>query len=137
MSNIQTRAPKGTPAGGRFTTGTHAEPGTALTGPQGRHPHPDANYPHPMSSWPEGVEEPSSITLGAETLHTGTDDVPQPGPMDEIWTEQPKVTVTMANGATLTLQHTSAGDDPMQEETFDGDWDSYLHGDRDAADAGP
>lgn len=94
-------------------------------------PHPDTHYPHPMGSWPEGVQAPASITLGE--ADATVDEVPRytlyPDPQNERTISQPTCTITMANGATLTVTQIGDPEDGNSEEVFAGDWDTHLLGD--------
>lgn len=94
-------------------------------------PHPDTHYPHPMESWPSDVEAPVSITLGEE--ETTVDEVSYstiyPDPQNETTIDQPTCTITMANGATVTVIELGDPEGGNTEERWTGNWDVYLGGD--------
>ncbi len=134
MTTNPDRQPKGVPAGGQFATAAHHESIVALTAPAtdfSYFPHPDARYPHPMGSWPEDVENPASITLGEE--EDIVDEVPvntlYPDPQNARTISQPTCTITMPNGATLTVIQVGDPEGGNSDERYAGNWDHYLKGD--------
>lgn len=136
MSTDINRQPPGIPTGGQFAATTHAEPSIALDVPANdwaAFPHPDTKYPHPMDCWPDGVEEPVSITLGEvdETLPEANPRGLSPDPQNERTLSQPSCTITMANGATLTVVQVGDPEGGNTEQRLTGDWDQYLKGDSD------
>lgn len=94
-------------------------------------PHPDTHYPHPMEQWPSDVEAPVSIELGVE--ETEVDEVPRftllPDPQNARLESSPACTITMANGAAVTVWHAGDPEDNNTEERWSGNWDVYLKGD--------
>lgn len=127
------RQPAGVPAGGQFAATAHAEPAVSLdSSPKwAAFPHPDKKYPHPMDCWPEGVEEPASIILGEvdEILPEANPRGIYPDPQNERTLSQPSCTITMANGATLTVVQVGDPEGENTEQRFTGDWDQYFKGD--------
>lgn len=133
MSTDINRQPQGIPTGGQFAPTAHAEPAVTLTPKWAAFPHPDKKYPHPMDCWPEGVEEPVSIALG-EVDETLPEERPRgiyPDPQNERSISQPTCTITMANGASMTVTQVGDPEGENTETTYTGDWDEYFKGDSD------
>lgn len=133
-TDTATRHPKGIPAGGQFAATAHPEAPVALTPTTADiscFPHPDKNYPHPIECWPEGVDLPTTITLGEvdETLPEANPRWLHPDPQNERSISQPSCTITMSNGASLTLTQVGDPEGGNFEERFTGDWEHYLNGD--------
>jgi len=84
-----------------------------------------------MGCWPEGVEDPASVTLGEE--ESTVDEVPRhtlyPDPQNERTVSGPSCTITMANGASLTVAEVGDPEGGNTEERFSGDWEHYLKAD--------
>jgi hypothetical protein len=132
MSTDINRQPPGIPTGGQFAATAHAEPAVTLDAPKwAAFPHPDDHYDHPMNCWPEGIEEPVSITLGEvdETLPEAQPRGIYPDPQNERNISQPSCTITMANGASLTVVQVGDPEGENTEARYSGDWDHYLNGD--------
>jgi hypothetical protein len=94
-------------------------------------PHPDTHYPHPMNSWPEDVEAPVSIVLGEEDAEV--DEIPvhtlYPDPQNARTISEPSCTITMGNGAAVTVIQVGDPEGGNSDERWSGDWDVYLDGD--------
>jgi hypothetical protein len=84
-----------------------------------------------MEQWPEGVEAPVSIVLGEDSAEV--DEVPRytlyPDPQNARTIAEPTCTVTMPNGATLTVKQVGDPEGGNTEEHYTGNWDVYLGGD--------
>ncbi len=133
MSAAPARQPEGTPAGGQFTPTAHSTPDLSLTpsGDWSRFPHPDPAYPHPMTDWPQGVQAPAGIEISFSDRFQGYGNKLLSDPQTEQFADLPCVTVTMANGASVSIQRTFAGESVETEETLSGDWAAYTGGDKD------